>query len=1499
MNKIKTVVSPIAIDMGAKNTGIYLNHFEQGECPTTSRHSIGQTLVIDGNNITWPQKSRTDKRHQVRTGKRRKLAKRLLHLILQQYKFNLDQKQIEFLNGLMNRRGYTYLVDDLDESLVNQPIVAGYFCDKFPEFFQNESSFYNDFLNLSNDINQVHTLLSKLTLSKNKAKKEIDEKGYQQAFSDAYDNIKKALATQVKSEEEGHKYRKKYLENIYKDISESILLKPLFSKLSAKDLTNLIGNISNLQLRVLRKYFNDESMKTGDIWIPEKLHQKFFKWVRSWHSKQDNEKRNRIDILQLQKNGQDILEILTTLDPIKTIPPYEDQNNRRPPKDKTLRLKPASLDKVFPEWEKITHSLIQNYCLPPIKENHIDKINITENLEKSTLSQKGSHETKERQKLANTLHRILDRTIILDPYKLRWQADSLETPYTKKAKQLLNEHSQNQANIIIEFAKKYYQEVEIAKQGLWSDNEQTLFFCCNTNPPQKGNIQHKLISHILREDFSPERLERFINECWNQKINRSTMKSLAGKIEATRKNYGNGFNYIVRTIQSRQYIQQNKTVSPEQLNRWEKYEQAHSDVMNAIKDAELISSKISIFLAHDKQIKYNNPFSIAQLYNILETERTGFSKTDRFNTEENAWRDQEETVEILNKQGQLEKRTASNAVRLASDSIRPFDGMLARILDRQAYEIASMKIKQIDAANLLEDEVLFVPIIMEQNRFKFEQGLAEVKANSKKKNEAVDKLQKQQERWKTKTDRIQKNTICPYTGKMIGKGEIDHIIPRSQSRNRGNVVYNSEANLIYCSGTGNQQKGATRYTFEQLNKNYLKEIFETTNTEDIKQKIISYVKELDTNDSISFQNLEETEQNYLRHALFIEELDNFTYPLLNTRFKTLVNGTQSYLGKKIRKILQEKYPNIKVRTYQIDAQNVSHLRTTLGHYDEQYIKQDKQGAFSHVIDAALVFATALQNEKISTELQTVNTIELSEHGEWLSALIPTDGEVKHIKRKPKYRKKLQSTQIFKEGIYGERFIPILLKDKEIFYGFSFDNCIKIKPNKKQGFTTLEDYFELLKPFLYTGNKNNKKPVDGTLSDNQSYQYLSIDKTKAIEFLQRCTKQVCSEVETQQEEQLKKLRYSVEKKEIKSLLLTGTGKRSFIKQLETKKFNLSGIELPAKLDWLRLINYPIKNYCGDITTLQNCFGQPEQIETENPKMVGFWEKLSNESGLEIEYLKQQLLKRNDKGMLAKKLAIIPKTVFDKKIKEEERLKKLENSELLKANFGVEFTIMTDLIPQQSWKALFNEFFHTNKIQNPHAHKQVRKIYSLPIVSAPSGGFRIKRINPVTNKSEYQVSGIEGFATKGYDKLLKTPALIDQLEKSKNIAPLEPTSKVEDVCYFDNWKRIKLPDGLDDKLIFIEYAIGSKDRFTIRVCMKLDQLMALDKTLNSFSNIPPEIKEGEWKFKKTKLLASELLGKPRSNLFIEKVNQTNITFSYIVESTNSAMKLAYQNGTAVNE
>ncbi len=1456
------IISPIAIDMGAKNTGVYLNHFEQGEDPTTSGNTQGKTIVIDSTNITWSQADRTKKRHQIRTNKRRKLSKRLLKLTLSEYDIKPDLKQQEYLNGLLNRRGEV------------------------------------------------------LILSKNDAKKEVEKN--KQEFADAYDNIKSVLNTQIKAEDEGHKYRTIYLKNIKADIENSDLLMPLLSYLDANKLANLIGNISNLQLRVLRKYFNDKNMKLGDTWLPDKLHLIFFKWVRSWHAKQENEKQNRQDILNLKGNA-DILDILTVLDPEKTIPPYEDQNNRRPPKDLTLKLKPQGLDKHLTDWEDITQLLADNYILSPIDKHITTEIDIQEGLENNAKPQKDKgkdQDTKARQILADTLHRILDRTIILDPYKLRWLEQGSDTPDAKKAKDLLSQHSDNQADNIIALAKKYYAEVAVAKQGLWSsEDENSLFFRCNTNPPHKGKLTHKLVGHILRETFTEEDVVNFRKQCWHQKIKgNSTIKSLAGKIEETRKEHGNGFNYIVQTIKKRNYVLKNNDTTQAQKDRWAKYEKDYKEVVEAIGNAQLIAEEIKHFLQHDKQNQYNNPYSIAQLYNHLETEITGFSKTDRFNTEENAWRDKEQSTEILNKQGEKIKIIKSNASRLTADSIRPFDGLLDRIISRQAYEIASMKIAQIEVLNIDKNTELFMPIFMEQNRFKFEQDMAEIKSNAKKKNSAKEGLEKQNSLWQEKNTRIKKNTFCPYTDEKISNGEIDHIIPQSQSKRNQDVVFNSEANLIYCSGTGNHQKGDARWAFEQLKPKYLKEIF--GNETNIKQNIIDFIKSLSENDSISFHNLEEKEQNYLRHALFISELDNRTFPLLNTRYKTFVNGTQGYLGKQIRKLLQEKYPNIQVKTYQIPAQDVSQLRTVLGAYSKEFEKQERQGAFSHVVDASLVLATALQVPKIAEELTTTNVAELSEKGKWLQNLLPQNALVQHIKRRPKYRKKLESTQIFKDGLYGERFMPILLDDEKLYYGFALDNCHEIEALKQPKKTVKDfdkklqvakekqqvkhnEYFELLKPFLYTGNKNDKHPVTGDLSDNWQYQYLSIDKTKALNHLQKCAKEVCSDTEIEQAQQLEKLRYSVEKKKIKGVLLTGQGKKSFINALDDNKFKVSKLTLPAKSQWEALINYPIIDYANNKTTLKQCFGKSEQIEISSPNMINFWQDLAKESSLSVDYLQEHLFKRNDKGELVKKSGIIPKGVFNKKIKTEKGLKALEGSDLLNTSFGMEFMQKTDLIPQSSWDTLFKEFFHIDKIKNSSQHKQVRKEYSLPIVSNPSGGFRIKRKNPLTDEVIYQVSSIEGFATKGYDESLKNPVLIDELKSSPNIASLDgKQAEVDNVCYFDTWKEITIPEELQEKLISLSYAIGTKDRFNIRVSMPFDELKKLDNSIHCFSNISAEYKETDtWKFKKNKLFGNDLLGKPRSNLFVEFVSKDKIIFSYSVKSTNQAIKESYQNGTVI--
>jgi hypothetical protein len=143
------------------------------------------------------------------------------------------------------------------------------------------------------------------------------------------------------------------------------------------------------------------------------------------------------------------------------------------------------------------------------------------------------------------------------------------------------------------------------------------------------------------------------------------------------------------------------------------------------------------------------------------------------------------------------------------------------------------------------------------------------------------------------------------------------------------------------------------------------------------------------------------------------------------------------------------------------------------------------------------------------------------------------------------------------------------------------------------------------------------------------------------------------------------------------------------------------------------------------------------------------------------------------------------------------------------------------------------------------------------------------------------------------------LIDGLKNSSNVASLDGRQKeVDKVCYFDEWKEIKISEELEGKITFLSYAIGSKDRFNIKISMSFSQFKALDNSINHFSCVPSEYKETDaWKFKKSKLFENDLLGKPRSNLFIDFVSENEIRFSYSVETTNQAMKVAYQKGTPI--
>jgi hypothetical protein len=85
-----------------------------------------------------------------------------------------------------------------------------------------------------------------------------------------------------KAKIEGHKPRKQYFASIHKDI-EKYFKNPAGKELqknwgfSARNFSNLVGNLSNLQLRTLRKYFNDPLMANGkDKWKPENLKKNLF-----------------------------------------------------------------------------------------------------------------------------------------------------------------------------------------------------------------------------------------------------------------------------------------------------------------------------------------------------------------------------------------------------------------------------------------------------------------------------------------------------------------------------------------------------------------------------------------------------------------------------------------------------------------------------------------------------------------------------------------------------------------------------------------------------------------------------------------------------------------------------------------------------------------------------------------------------------------------------------------------------------------------------------------------------------------------------------------------------------------------------------------------------------------------------------------------------------------------------------------------------------------------
>ncbi|WP_300426376.1 type II-B CRISPR-associated RNA-guided endonuclease Cas9/Csx12 [uncultured Thalassolituus sp.] len=1404
------IISPIAIDLGGLYTGLYMAQYPYGES-LAQHHGKLTTLVMpeEGGKMTWSQAARTATRHRIRSNKRRKLAKRLLKVIFTQgLSYKLNDAELEALNGLLNRRGYNRVETDIDRQPL-ETVPPSWIANEFPEFFDSSSPISEQLEELLEDIPKLRDLAAdeKFNLNNREAKKQLftDAEDEQADILKAYGILRESVTELLNSIDFGHQHRRKYLEAVGKEILKDSRLAELRAKLGASALKNLIGNISNLQLRALRWYFNDTAMKSADYYDGERFKSVYVRWLQNWHV--DEETRvNRNNALKVIHPSEDILTALMTIDAELTIPPYENQNNRRPPKDQTLWLNPQSLNEQYgSQWRVWVNNLRKRN--PELAEGIAPVLEFTD---------RRSRLKTNKQRLTDTslyadsyfLQRLLDRSRIHDTYALRaisknFKSEKLEKFRWNLKQDLGDQHTEK----FLDFTQKYYQEVERAKSGIWEQESASLLEKADINPPSKRKILNRLVGNILGVEMSAEELTTFLSDVWTKKVHGpSTVKSICKAAEDLRKQNGNLFNMYIQSVRYRASVEAGAEKKFKGLDKeiWQL-------LVKVEKAADVISGSISA--TETQKQRFSNTFSLAQLYTLIETDRNGFSKVSAAAHMELAWR-----MTMI----PVDDKEAARCSRLPADSSRPFDGVLRRLLERQAYEIATLKSGQIKESGVRDSEIS-IPVVVEENRFTFSIGLADVKKDGSKRKKLLSLGEKQLEKWQEKNERIRQggSGLCPYKGTILDKdAELDHIIPRSYSRDASGTIFNSEANLIYASRRGNQEKKDQRYGISDLAPNYLKAVYGTSDSAEITRIIEASVASIKKD--FLFSELEGDQQRDVRHALFLERDSKAfekVFRRLATQQSARVNGTQAWLARKLISVLKSQLKSwlsetgntIVFNLCKADAQQTSFVRTGLAVTKPETTKGERQGVGSHAIDAYCAFSVAAAEGMHETLAQGAG---LMEDTEWLATALPVDVDVNWVKRLPLYRKSELSTRpIFKEGIYAESFLTTWISEKGIESGFSLgSNSVQWQGKDTRGL------LELLAPFA-TKNLN----VDTALASPRPVQ-LDISKEKAFKHFEMVAKAPHSEVDLHQADILDALRYCTAKKDISSRLID-VQKKTLKKPEEVLKAK----DIYVKVD-------------VDVKGLGKLKGKVTHPAIEQ------W----------------------------KRLFLIPD--IETRIGEKA--------------VGI------------NWQQIGEKYFGEG---SSRPHSKTRRVYSLPIVDSPDGGYRIKRIAPdgstIWQLTSIKDTGSSGFTVNDKGVNWKQPVAIPALRDSSVVGVGERYQPVpEQQVYFDDWKCV---DITDERVLSVSVAPGTKDRRYVSVSQTLSDFKAwLTESgikLHSPFEIPSRVKVDAAKFQSAHGI--DVLGKPKSNLFISKVGDV-VNYWYIRESSPVVINQYYDKALlaereAVNE
>ncbi len=1481
--KTNVLHANVGIDLGAKNTGVFIECHRSSEPDKFSSAAFTVVMPPDQTDFTYRLTTRTQARHRVRGGQRFSLARRLLKVLIEEMLRRKNEtiptpqktQLWDALYGLLKRRGYSRVDSETDLSSLTEISDTEAFLKIFADVFGIDSSsqlfshlqagsrddqgndvspeaFWNSFKQNIADVEEFSAAFAKLP-DRTALKKavtscvkndfpDLDPKLYLNAVISVVDDTGNLLL----EKKHGHKSRREYIEVVLKEIEKDRRLWKIAELAGGKErLANLVCNVSNLQLRALRWYFNDERFKDTDFYDGEKLKSILVSAYRYFHP-DDDRRQDMKDVISEYSGSGSILDTMSDLDPIKSIPPYEDQNNRRPPADATLLLNPAVLNTKAPEWMEWVNKIYSKYPIYFSETEYfaekVDRVSRGKEDKSGILS--GNF-----YQASYVLQRIFDRNKKTDPFCLRNNVDAYKDsePHSfdknnsgfKELSLVLG--GDQYAVEFLNLASGYYDETNAAKDGCWqsefnmnSDNP-PLLEKSGIHPPMKKGVLDILIGNILGADKDTGRAFislRIMDEPVGKRLK---VKSICGKAADLNKKYGNGFKYAIEAAKAKNL--QSKLTHDEQ-------ELVNIDV-NASKAAEVISKKLN--LSQEQQRKFSNPFSLSQIYNILNNDPDGFNGTCLPVTFENSYR---------MRPADDQKSIAAEFSRLPADCVRPFDGILRRSLERVSFETAkrvATEIKNASNAGIPVD----VTIVVESNSFTFSADLAEIKKASKQKiTQLAEKGETENKRWADKDERIKRASkgICPYTGQILlptdQSGEIDHIIPRALSGKNQGMIFNSEANLIFVSRMGNQTKKDQLYTLGNLNGNYLRKQFSTDDINLIEREIKSKIKDLKEKGRLKrFELMSEDEQKYVRHALFLKPGDDARREVersLGRRNQTLVNGTQQWfagtLVENIKKILNDNgYSRINFSVRRMPAEGTSDCRRRLSEIDSQFAKpaSSEQPFASHAIDALCVYAGACDVPEIRSLMGGAVWDDESDESipsQLVNNIFPRNVDCIHVERKPLAGKSnFWSRKVFNDGIYQLNFIPILRKADDVRLGFNITSVNSKKQNGVKGKTPLK-MLELLTDVL-------SQPVDA----GGGWTKYEILPDTAFEKVSKAMHSYVSEDELNAVKVILSLSYITQKTSVVGKLYDS--QKHKLKPLEEKSFHIK----PAF----------------------------------SSKTLGF------SYGCDL---------------------VIP--VFNdwQRIAELDEIRKL---------FGQE------KVDQNTVEKVIKKYWPDRKVQSnvrvtSRPHSAYRQAISLPMKAATGACYAVRRKN-LDGTPIYQViatlQNSSGFAADQGRKVdWKSPVLLDGL-KAENIIPLKeerlyredsvivPLTEFRNVFVYKAQKH----ENNDSDQFSISIAPGTEGRRYLKIScpFSIFRKAAGLKNEDGFTQLKNEMKAPEFFIQKLagslKNTISDsgaavaeadkipsLLGKPRSNLFILSTGN-QISFWYIVESSNEVMNSMFNDQT----